>query len=252
MIFAPEFEHIALSNNSFLRKLSPYTKVFLTFVYLILNLLITSHFYFIFIIFVFLMYFISNIPFRYTKRPIFIALITSIVISLAKLHFLKKGNPIILIIDFYPESLFLAIIIGLKIFTGVLLIIIFISTTTIQEMMSVFKKIKAPDTFIDIFMIIFKYIFVLNDESVRMRNAQMVRLGYNGFRRSLESFGNLIGMVILRGISRCNNMSDALFLRGYKGKFFYPSDITKPKFYEYMLLLFLGILPLLLGLYVRA
>jgi cobalt/nickel transport system permease protein len=165
------------------------------------------------------------------------------------MHFLKRGSPINFLIDFYPESFGNALISGLRVVNGVVLVIIFISTTTIKEVLSVLKRLKIPDIFIEVFLIMFKYIFILNDEGLKIKNAQTVRLGYCGFRRSLESLGNLIGMIMLRGINKGSAMSEALYVRGYRGRFFYPGEISKPKFYEYFIIFFLGIIPLLLGIY---
>lgn len=250
VIIAPELEYIAYSNKSVLGRLSPFTKFILLLLYLFLNIFITNYLYFIFAGGVFFLLLLSKVQVKYFYKPLFIAFFTSIVVFVAKMHFLKKGIPVSFIIDFYPESFLNAIISSLKIVFGIVLIVIFISTTPIKEMLSVLKKLKVPDILIEIFLVVFKYIFILNDEGIRMKNAQTVRLGYCSFRRSLESFGNLIGMIMLRSINKGFAMSEALYVRGYKGRLFYPAEIPTPKLYEYIIILFLGIIPLFLSIYV--
>lgn len=252
MIIAPELEYIAYNNRSIIRRLSPFTKFFILLLYLFLNIFITNFLYFIFIGIVFLLLLLSRIQVKYLLKPVGVAILTAIIVFVAKMHFLKKGIPVNLIIDFYPESFQDSMISSLKIVVGMVLIVIFICTTSIKEMLSVLKKLKLPDILIEIFLVIFKYIFILNDEGIRMKNAQTVRLGYTGFRRSLESFGNLIGMIMLRSVNKGFAMSEALYVRGYNGRLFYSTEIQNPKLYEYIIMLFLGIIPLFLSVYFNA
>lgn len=251
MIIAPELEYIAYNNKSLLRGLSPLTKFFLTMLYLFLNLFLKGYFFICFFFYVIFLLLISRVEWKYVSKPLFLASGTSIVLFIAKLHFLKKGAPFfVFILDFYPESFFDAMTTSLRIVSGVLLIIIFIGTTTIKEFLSVLRKLKVPMIFVEIFLIIFKYIFILNDEGLKMKNAQTVRLGYSGFRRALESLGTLFGMIVLRGLNKGTSMSEALFVRGYNGQLFYPIDVPGPKVSEYFVMLIFGLIPLLVSLFI--
>lgn len=252
MIIAPELEYIAYNNKSLLRGLSPFTKFLLTIIYLSLNLFLKGHHFIFFFFYTLLLLLISRIEFKYLSKPLFMASLTSLILFIAKLHFLKKGKPFIFfMLDFYPESFFDALTASLRIVSGVLLIIIFMSTTTIKEFLSLLRSFKVPIIFIEIFLIIFKYIFILNDEGVRIKNAQTVRLGYSGFRRKLESLGILFGMIVLRGLNKGSSMSEALMVRGYNGRLFYPGNFPLPKIYEYLIILIFGLFPVLVSLFIH-
>jgi len=250
-VIAPELEYFAYNNKSFFRSISPLTKFLLFIIYLFLNLFLQAPFYWLYCGVVLLIVYFSNIPFRLIKKPVIIASFTGFFVFVAKLHYLKNGVPIKFIIDFYPDSFSIAALSGLRIINGVTLMMAFIAITPIRDFLSLLYKLKVPEVFIEIFLIIFKYLFLLNDEGMKVRNAQTVRLGYKGFIRSLESFGNLIGIILIRGVNRGSKMSEALYVRGYKGKLFYPNEIDNPQGMEYLILLFFGVIPLLAGMFLN-
>ncbi len=249
-VIAPELEYFAYNNKSFLRALSPLTKFLLLLVFLFLNLFLKAPLYWFYCGMVLLIVYFSNIPFKLIKKPVIIASFTGLFVFVAKLHYLKIGVPVRLIIDFYPDSFSKASLSGLRILNGVILMMAFIAITPIRDFLSLLYILKIPHVFIEIFLIIFKFVFLLNDDGIKVKNAQAVRLGYKGFFRSLESFGNLIGIILIRGVNRGSKMSEALYVRGYKGKLFYPNEINKPKGMEYLILLFFVVL-LLAGMFLN-
>lgn len=244
MLISPELEYFAYNNKSFMARLNAFAKVFLLFAYLLLNLKLSGIAYLNFIVFVSVIFFISRIPLRILKRPLFFATFTGIFLFLAKLHFYKKGAPVIFFLDFYPASFTYALLSAMRVVVGVVLMLIFISTTPIKDILNVLYKIKVPVVIIETILIIYKYIFILNEECYKMQNAQAVRLGYNNFRKSLESFGTLLGLIVMRGYNRGNKIADAMMVRGFNGNLFYPSPIRHPDLSEYFLMLILGFLPL--------
>ena len=66
--------------------------------------------------------------------------------------------------------------------------------------------------------LIYRFIFVLTDTAGRIRVAQESRLGYQGWRRSLESLGTLVSMLFLRAWRQGERSFTALESRGYKGR----------------------------------
>jgi cobalt/nickel transport system permease protein len=250
-VIASELEYFAYNNKSFLRALSPLTKFFLLLIYLFLNLFLKATFYWFYCGMVLLIVYFSNIPFKLIKNTVAVATFTGFFVFVAKLHYLKNGAPIKFLIDFYPDSFLIASMYGFRIINGVILMLVFVAITPIRDFLTLLHKLKVPEVFIEIFLIIFKYIFLLYDEGLRVKNAKTVRLGYKGFKRSLESFGNLIGIMLIRGLNKGTKISTALYVRGYNGRLFYPSEIAKPKNFEYVILLFFGIIPLLAGIFLN-
>lgn len=248
MVLSPELEYSAYTNESIVRKVNPLTKLVILLCLLTVNLAAGFYFELLLLLAVLLIFSVSQVSFKAVRRPVIAAVFLSIIIFLAKLHYIKTGEPERLFLDFYPAAAPLAAMSGLRIITGVFSILIFMGTTPLYEVLSALFLIKMPRIVLEIFLIVYKYIFIINDEGIRTRNAQTVRLGYCSFRTSLESFGNLAGILILRSISKGESMIDALNVRGYRGDIFYPVNVKTLLFIDYLLIFMLGIVPLSLSL----
>lgn len=248
MILSPELEYLAYTNKSFLRELNPITKLILLICLLVINLTAKLGLELFLFTALILLFWVAKVSFRAIKRPLLGAILLSFALFLAKLHFLKTGVAVTVLIDFYPRSCQPALLSALKVLCGVMTILIFVATTPLYDVLSALAVLKVPKTVIDIFLVIYKYIFIINDEGIRTKNAQEVRLGYSSFRASLESFGNLAGLLILRSVNKGERMIDALNVRGYRGEMFFPVKIKSLIFLDYLLIALLGILPLVLNL----
>ena len=66
-------------------------------------------------------------------------------------------------------------------------------------------------------LLVYRYIFVLLEEIITIKDAQKVRLGYCNWRQSLRSLGILGGSLILRAYDRAERVFEAMVARGYTG-----------------------------------
>ncbi len=89
--------------------------------------------------------------------------------------------------------------------------------TPMTDLFSQLGKCKKLDVVVSLMELIYRYIFVLWDEAMRMKTAQESRLGYRGFKNSLQSLGSMVGMLFLRTYQRCDRMFAALESRGFQG-----------------------------------
>jgi cobalt/nickel transport system permease protein len=104
------------------------------------------------------------------------------------------------------------------ILSGALLILILVLTTPTYQMVSSLAWFRVPALFLDMFLFIFRYLFLLIEEANRIYEAQRVRLGYHGWRRSLRSLQTLSGMLFLRALDRAENVYQSMETRGYSGQ----------------------------------
>lgn len=247
MILSPELEYLAYTNESFIKKLNPITKLVLLLCLLLVNLNLKGFAQLSFVFVTVVLFWHSKIPFSVIKRSIFAAFSVGGLLFLAKLHFIKMGAPYRLLVDFYPSASFTALSFGLKIPCGVILILLFVGTTPLNAALSSLAILKVPKVLIEIFLIVYKYIFIINDEGIRVKNAQAIRLGYKDFFKSITSFGNLAGILITRGANKSVNMVDAMMVRGYKGDIFFPSSVNNLLIIDYVLIILVGLFPLILS-----
>ena len=76
---------------------------------------------------------------------------------------------------------------------------------------------RVPAGWIDIAVLMYRYIFLLREQVGSVRAAQRLRLGYAGWGRSLGSTGRLAGCVILRAVDQAERTHDAMQTRCWTG-----------------------------------
>jgi cobalt/nickel transport system permease protein len=70
---------------------------------------------------------------------------------------------------------------------------------------------------VELALIMYRYIFLLQEEGGRIRNAEKSRLGFVDTRAALRSSGILGGMLVLRTYDRAERSFAAMRCRGYRG-----------------------------------
>jgi len=101
---------------------------------------------------------------------------------------------------------------------GATSLVIFLSMTTpVNKLLKAARWFKVPNTWVEVAMISYRYIFVLLEDAMTIRDAQKMRLGYSGLARSLRSFGELMGSAVIRAYDRSIAVYESMMLRGYNG-----------------------------------
>jgi cobalt/nickel transport system permease protein len=138
--------------------------------------------------------------------------------------FMTDGTPIFTLrtlhfeITASREGLLNAAQIGTRVLGAVSMVILLGVTTPAHDVFRALLWMRAPRAWVEIAMLMYRYIFVLLETAMDMATAQKLRLGYRGTARSLQSAGTLVGAVILRSIDQSVKTSEAMFLRGYDGE----------------------------------
>lgn len=111
------------------------------------------------------------------------------------------------------------VILGTRVMGSCSMIIFLGVTTPAHDVFRSMLWMKAPREWVEVAMLMCRYIFVLIDTAINMLMAQKLRLGYSGMWRSLHSVGVLSGAVVLRSVDQAVKTSEAMILRGYNGAF---------------------------------
>jgi len=116
------------------------------------------------------------------------------------------------------EGLSLASLIFLKAIAIVLLIFPMFGTAPFHTSMKALQRLRFPARFVQIILFTYRYIFVFFEEIRRMRNAARTR-GFEARTRwhSFRTFGNFIGILLVRSFERTERLYSAMISRGYKG-----------------------------------
>ena len=169
-----------ISYRSSLKEINPAIKIFLAAVTLIF-LIITNKkivFLFNFILANFFMIFFIKIK---IKELAYLYIIPGFFIfsTAISLLWIKKD-----------VTLFL-----LRSFSSISVIYTLICSTPVVEFDYVFKKLKFPKIFRELFLLIYRFIFILFDIKDKLLNAQKTRLGYTNYKNSIKSFPMLVAAI---------------------------------------------------------
>ncbi|WP_319508741.1 cobalt ECF transporter T component CbiQ [uncultured Methanolobus sp.] len=124
-------------------------------------------------------------------------------------------------------------------------------TTPMIELFSVLKATKLPDSFLEISMMMYRYIFVFLDVAVGVRYAQSVRLGYTDFKTSFRSMVMLGTNLFIRSWEQGEKIYISMNSRCYDGKLIMLDEKKPVKMPEAMLTLVYFVLVILAFYFTR-
>jgi cobalt/nickel transport system permease protein len=108
-------------------------------------------------------------------------------------------------------------LLGTRVLGAVSVLLLLSSVTRAHQIFHALRWMGVPSGWVEVAMIMYRYIFMLMDQAGDVMEAQRVRLGYSTFRRSLSSSGLLAGTVIKDAMEQGIRTCEAMELRGYKG-----------------------------------
>ncbi len=120
-------------------------------------------------------------------------------------------------IGFKEEGIRRGLLTGSKVLGAGSLMLLLSLITPAHRIFRALLWFRVPRGWVEISMLMYRYIFSLLDDTADISSAQRVRLGYCGLKRSLHSFGTLAGAVMLRSFDQAARTHEAMVLRGYKG-----------------------------------
>ncbi|MGL5717062.1 MAG: cobalt ECF transporter T component CbiQ, partial [Paraclostridium sp.] len=117
------------------------------------------------------------------------------------------------------ESILNSIHLFLRSIACIVCVYFFILTTPFNDLINVLKKIHISDTLIELIMLTYRFIFIFLEEVEEIYKSQQLKFGYINLKNSYKSTGLMINMLFLRLIKRYEDMSIALDIKMYDGKF---------------------------------
>jgi cobalt/nickel transport system permease protein len=133
------------------------------------------------------------------------------------------GKPIATIgpLCFSQEGLLLVAKIALKGNAIVLAILVLIGTMEVNTLGHALSHLRVPAGLSHLFLFTVRYLDVLHREYLRLRWAMKVRCFHPRMNRhTYRSFGNMLGMLLVRGYDRSERILAAMKCRGFQGRFY--------------------------------
>ena len=121
---------------------------------------------------------------------------------------------------FSEDGMRMAALITIRVHTAVLAFMALLQTTSMPELLQALNQLHIPRKLIVLLHFTYRYVHVLGEEALKIQHGMILR----GFAPSLNlstfrTYGNLIGMLLIRSIMRSQRVYDAMILRGFNGSF---------------------------------
>ncbi|WP_292485277.1 cobalt ECF transporter T component CbiQ [Methanohalobium sp.] len=116
------------------------------------------------------------------------------------------------------EGINMATLVVSRTFSGMCCLFFLAFTTPMVELFAVLKKTRLPESFIELSMLIYRYIFVFLDVAMSIKYAQTIRLGYKDVKSSIYSFSMLVSTLFLQSWEQGEKLYLAMDSRCYNGK----------------------------------
>jgi len=212
--------------DSFIHRLDPRTKLIASFAFIVAVVLTPASnwrvFAFYFCIIVTLLIFSKLPPLYVLKRSLVIfpfVLLVAIFIP-----FFKDGevagsyNIWLWQVSVTYSGLFILANVVVKAWLCILALILLSSTTRLDDLLKSLKQLGVPQVMILILSFMYRYIFVLVDEVMRMQQARDSR-NFGGRRlHQLKTIGNMVGTLFIRSYERGERIYAAMLARGFDGQ----------------------------------
>jgi len=212
--------------DSFIHKLDPRTKFITSLVFIVLVVLTSIRNWQAFALYFCLIAIclaISKLPPLYVLKRSLVIVPFVLVIAIF-IPFFKPGevagsyNIWLWQVSVTYDGLFVLANVVTKAWLCILSLILLSATTKFTDLLKGLKQLGMPKIIVLILSFMYRYIFVLADEVMRMRQARDSR-NFGGARlRQLKTIGNMIGTLFIRSYERGERIYVAMLARGFDGE----------------------------------
>jgi len=214
---------------------SPLAKLFLVISLLILNIASPSILMSVFsgIVGLTLFLYASSLRPPLLMMKLFIIAQVFIIIGVLMFAIVTPGETVaqipllIVTLNITDAGLSFALLLYARATAALLLMFAFAMSTPVPHMASALNKLRLPDVFVEMTVLIYRYTFLLMESAERMRLAAECKFGYSGYKRSMRTTAKLAVGVFLRSLDTAEKGQVTLQCRNYRGEFRSLSEYDK-------------------------
>jgi len=212
--------------DSFIHRLDPRTKLIASLAFIVAVVLTPANNWRIFVCYfcvIAVLLILSRLPPLYVlKRSLVI--FPFVLLIAVFIPFFKEGelagsyNIWMWQVSVTYSGLFILANVVVKAWLCILGLILLSSTTKLADLLKGLKQLGTPQVMILILSFMYRYIFVLVDEVMRMQQARDSR-NFGGNRlHQLKTIGNMVGTLFIRSYERGERIYAAMLSRGFDGQ----------------------------------
>lgn len=102
-------------------------------------------------------------------------------------------------------------------------------TTPMTDILEVLRKLRCPALFIELMLLIYRFLFVLLEIASSIMTSQRSRLGNKDMKTSYHSFSQMVSVLFARAMKKSNALFDAMESRCYDGNIHVLSETIPPQ-----------------------
>ena len=218
--------------HSLLHRLDPRVKVLVTIAFIVSNALLPDGAWIAFslaLLFVFAANYYSGLGIMFSLRRSFIAL--PFALAAITVFFSIPGRPaaslhfLIWDLTITDAGLLRFVSIVIRSWLSVQMAILLVAVTEFPKIVHALRHLRVPAVLTVIISFLYRYLFVLADEVMRLLRARQARSAHEAGRSGGGSLvwrarvaGNMAGQLFLRSYERSDRVYNAMLSRGYKGE----------------------------------
>lgn len=96
-------------------------------------------------------------------------------------------------------------------------------TTSVDQQARAFYRLRFNKVFIELYVLVYRFISIFLEESGELYRAQKMRFGYRNLRISFSSFAILVKQLFVRVMTRYEDMQASLAMKLFNGTVYYDS-----------------------------
>ena len=165
---------------------------------------------------------LSQVPLAFVCKRSLIIIPFSVMIALF-LPFAKEGqvlyqfNILSISLQVTQEGLRLFMTIVTKSFFSIVAMILLTATIPFNRILNALGLLKCPRMIILVLSFMYRYVFVIGDEFMKMRQAKLSRSVNVTWRREMKTLAAMLGVLFLRSYERAELVYLAMCSRGFRG-----------------------------------
>jgi len=211
--------------NSFIHRLDPRTKI-LAILAFVLAVMATPPLrweaFALYLALILSLVLLARLPIRYVLKKSLVV-IPFVLMVAAFIPFLETGEAGSYNVWFWKASITRSGLVILwnmlvKAWLSALSMALLSSTTRFPELLKGLGRLGLPKVMVMMLSFMYRYIFVLADEAMRMGQAKESRSSGGGLAWQIKAVGNLIGTLFIRTYERAERVYGAMLARGFDGE----------------------------------
>jgi len=212
--------------NSVIHRLDPRIKFIITVVFILMVVITPAAQWYgfaFYLLFIAVMLLLSRVPAGYVLRRSLLILPFAGIVAIS-IPFVKQGEAVssfqiwLWHMQITRTGLEIFATVMAKAWLSALSLILLTSTTKMIDLLKGLEQLRVPAVLIMILSFMYRYIFVLTDDIMRMKQARDSR-NFGGRRLwQIKTIGNMIGTLFVRSYERGERVYSAMLARGYDGQ----------------------------------